>query len=52
MLMGTKGKTSPVNVQAISPQRPARRAIPATLEQVCEDLDKQSKEGSSAGRAS
>jgi transcriptional regulator with XRE-family HTH domain len=31
----------------VSPLRQARLAIPATLEQVCEDLDKQSKEGSS-----
>ncbi|MGH3813065.1 MAG: hypothetical protein ACRDUV_11495 [Pseudonocardiaceae bacterium] len=41
-----RGKTPP-NVQGVSPLRQARLAIPATLEQVCEDLDKQSKEDSS-----
>lgn len=31
----------------VSPLRQARLAIPATLEQVCEDLDRRSKDGSS-----
>jgi transcriptional regulator with XRE-family HTH domain len=38
---------TPAGVQDVSPLRQARLAIPATLEQVCADLDKQSKEGSS-----
>lgn len=37
----------PASAHGVSPLRQARLAIPATLEQVCEDLDKQSKEGSS-----
>jgi hypothetical protein len=42
-----RGKT-PASIQGVSPLRQARLAIPATLEQVCEDLDKQST-GDSSG---
>ncbi|WP_016698514.1 helix-turn-helix domain-containing protein [Actinoalloteichus spitiensis] len=41
-----RGK-GPAAVLGVSPLRQARLSIPATLEQVCEDLDKRSKEGSS-----
>lgn len=46
MAGGTLKTSNPVNVEGVSPLRQARRAIPATLEQVCGDLDQQSKEGS------
>jgi hypothetical protein len=46
-MAGRRRGTSLVSAQGISPLRQARLAIPATLEQVCEDLDKQSREGSS-----
>jgi hypothetical protein len=46
-MAGRKRRTSLVSAQGISPLRQARLAIPATLEQVCQDLDHQSKDGSS-----
>lgn len=46
-MAGRRRRTSAASVHGVSPLRQARLAIPATLEQVCEDLDKQSKEGSS-----
>lgn len=42
-----RGKKTPTGFTEPSPLRQARFAIPATLEQVCQDLDKQSKDGSS-----
>lgn len=45
-MAGRRRSKTAVGVQGVSPLRQARLAIPATLEQVCEDLDKHSKEGS------
>lgn len=42
-----QARKTPADVQGVSPLRQARLAIPATLEQACEDLDKQSNQGSS-----
>lgn len=44
-MAGRRSCTKPA--AGVSPLRQARLAIPATLEQVCADLDKQSTEGSS-----
>jgi transcriptional regulator with XRE-family HTH domain len=44
MAMARQGRSASTDV---SPLRQARLAIPATLEQVCEDLDRRSKDGSS-----
>jgi hypothetical protein len=46
-MAGRRRSKTPASVHGVSPLRQARLAIPATLEQVCADLDKQSKEGSS-----
>ncbi|PKW14489.1 hypothetical protein A8926_2109 [Saccharopolyspora spinosa] len=46
-MTGRTRHRSPTVAHGVSPLRQARRAIPATLEQVCEDLDKQSRDGSS-----
>ncbi|MFE9328764.1 hypothetical protein ACIHDR_47865 [Nocardia sp. NPDC052278] len=43
----SRWQAEPVADHDPSPLRQARLAIPATLEQVCEDLDKQSPSGSS-----
>jgi hypothetical protein len=44
---GSRRSSGPVGDQGASPLRLARLAIPATLEQVCENLDKLSRGGSS-----
>ncbi len=46
-MAGRARRKSPAAVLGVSPLRQARLSIPATLEQVCEDLDKRSAEGSS-----
>lgn len=46
-MAGRQRSRQPARVDGVSPLRQARLAIPATLEQVCEDLDKQSEDGSS-----
>ena len=45
-MTGLRHSKPPVRVDGVSPLRQARLAIPATLEQVCADLDKQSEKGS------
>ncbi|MGH3899731.1 MAG: hypothetical protein ACRDTA_16100 [Pseudonocardiaceae bacterium] len=46
--MAGRGRgATPAGVHGVSPLRQARKSIPATLEQVCDDLDQQSAEGSS-----
>lgn len=44
-MAGRARSKSPAAALGVSPLRQARLSIPATLEQVCEDLDKRSKEG-------
>lgn len=46
-MAGRRRAKVPGGSQHVSPLRQARLAIPATLEEACADLDKQSKEGSS-----
>lgn len=46
-MAGRARGTSPAAVPGMSQLRQARLSIPATLEQVCEDLDKRSTQGSS-----
>ncbi len=46
-MVGRRHSKTLASGHGASPLRQARMSIPATQEQVCEDLDKQSKEGSS-----
>lgn len=46
-MAGRTRSKGPATTLGVSPLRQARQSVPATLEQVCEDLDKRSKEGSS-----
>jgi len=46
-MAGRRRSQTPASIQGVSPLRQARLTILATLEQVCQDLDKQSNDGSS-----